>query len=69
MSKAPINQKATFERKEVPQRKQDIFTGLLSGAGQIVVPAELRKGETNDMPIPAGSLVEVKLIAIHYPEE
>ena len=69
MSKLPINQKVTYERKEVPQRKQDIFTGLLSGAGQIVVPAELRKGETNEMPIPAGSLVEVKLIAIHYPSK
>ena len=69
MSRTPINQKVTFERKEVPQRKQDIFTGLLSGAGQIVVPAELRRGDTTEMPIPVGSLVEVKLIAIHYPEE
>jgi len=69
MLEIPINQKVTYERKEVPERKRDVFTGLLSGAGQIVVPVELRKGETNGMPIPAGSLVEVKLIAIHYPSK
>lgn len=65
----PINE-SEYARKELPKALQKTFTGRLSSAGQIVVPAGLRSGKlTSDLyPIPEGAKVELKLVAIHYQE-
>ncbi|MFA7142707.1 MAG: hypothetical protein WC175_01825 [Candidatus Dojkabacteria bacterium] len=70
MTETPINEE-TYTRKELPAKLQKIFTGRLSSAGQVVIPAQLRSGKlTSDLyPIPEGAKCELKLIAIHYPEK
>lgn len=70
MSEKPINEEE-YKRVELPAKFQKTFTGKLSSAGQIVVPAGLRSGELSakDFPIPEGAKVELKIVAIHYKEE
>lgn len=69
MTDKPINE-TEYNRIELPENFQKVFTGLLSSGGQIVVDHTLRSGKATspDYQIPIGAKVEVKLIAIHYPQ-
>jgi hypothetical protein len=69
--KKPINQLPTYTRRELPSENKEVFTGRLSSAGQIVVPSGIRNGEETipDFAMQPGCLVEVQLIAVHYPED
>jgi len=64
----PINE-FQFERVEIPDDKQVIFTSLVSSKGQGVIPASVRAGEDTapEFIIPAGCKVELQIKAVYYP--
>ena len=66
MLEEPINEEK-YERVELPEEIQRVFTGLLSSAGQIVVNSRLRTGELTgeEFAMETHDKVELKLIAIH----
>ena len=66
MLEEPINEEK-FERVELPEEIQRVFTGLLSSAGQIVVNSRLRTGELTgeEFAMKTHDKVELKLIAVH----
>lgn len=66
----PFNE-TKYNRIELPEELQKVFTGLLSSAGQIVVNSKLRSGEmtTPDFIMDTHDKIELKLIAIHKPVE
>lgn len=66
MLEEPINEEK-YERIELPEEKQRVFTGLLSSVGQIVVNSRLRTGELTgkEFVMETHDKIELKLIAIH----
>lgn len=66
MLEDPINEEK-YERVELPEDKQRVFTGLLSSMGQIVVNSRLRTGELTgeEFTMETHDKVELKLIAVH----
>lgn len=66
MNEKPINEEE-YERIELPENIQKVFTGLLSSVGQIVIDSRLRTGEltSEEFVMKTHDKVELKLIAIH----
>lgn len=70
MIEKPINEEK-YIRIELPEELQRVFTGLMSGSGQVVINGKVRSGKatSEEYKINPHDKVELKIIAIYRLEE